>query len=748
MKNETMPASDENVERTLGSETEAIRESVEIPEAVSQTLGEAAINLANLAEQQKKADSFIRAHGPLLSLFSKDSSLRFASSATDSTFSFDASNFTVNVPLSWFAEGKYSDSELLFANYHERAHFLDMRKNPEAYIGCFDYMKEKSGKLAKSYRAKHPEEPASTESIQHFYYSELHSLYNMLDDIYVNDLVKGRVPLYGDRENEGAEAIDSLYAKLGFGEADLREQPLHRQFAGSLLRDAMVGERHGQSIVDERVSAALDKKRAGKSLRTLTYGMIRCFSGAQIDPAERYDFIKKHVEPVYLDLLELAMDEAQDKKQSQNQDNQQDGQSGQGEGQGRGQGQEQDQSQDQGQGQSRGGEFNPFGDDKNSQSGPSKDPLDKGENGDEVLRQILDSFAEQDKLDEASPEERKKMEAEKRRRAFDKAHGITEEERKDSDMIRDQMSGARKEMRKFWSRLIGKSVEYRLRQEGDQRRGRLDVNSFIKRYPDVVDATMTGRLDELDIYRRPVLEREIIDKPERIEVSMLVDRSGSMGPDRILAAKQTASLLMYSLKDFNDELNKTRHITHTKLHADSQVIAFGDHVRLLKPFAKERRIDPNDPVVGELPHGQVVVRDGSNDANIVRSISKIKNKNEWTNMAAPLAWIHDGIDGATRDRLDEKKLKKIVFVITDGVPDDAEETRQQIRELAATGTTVVGFQIGTVDEKYQRTFDYVFSNDGVNNPQNIKGIRLGTEIEKLPERLMDELSDSLGDIVI
>ena len=649
--------------------------------------GEKAIRTAeqqtdNLAESREKAQQFTRRYGRNLSLFSRDSSLQFEMSADASTFAFDASSFKVLVPLEWFSKGEYNENELLFANYHERAHFIDMRKNPKAYLGNFERMRTKSRELAADYCADHQNETRK-EGVKKFFYDELHTLYNCLDDIYVNDMVRSRVPLFND--GDGAKSITTLYDKLGYSDQDLTGQPLHRQLVFSLLRDAMISKERGMSKVDERVEEVLNKKTLGKTLRSTVQTELRTRAGILRDPEERYKLIRTIIEPAYLKLLEESLND-------------------------------QDIPDD--------GEFAPFGDADEQ----FKEGLDKGENSDKIAKEILDALADKEKEDKMSPQERAKYQAEKRKKDFDKAHGITEKERGLCERISQTIREPRKKMREFWTNIIGKSMEYKLRRVGGQRRGRLDINSFINRYPDVVDAERNGDLRSLEVYQRSVLEHELIDKPDRIEATLLVDCSGSMTGDKTEMARKTAALLMYSLKDFNDELERTRRQTHSKLKTDSQVLVFGTEFSEAKPFAGDRGVSQAD-------------------ADIIKSISAINSDMSGTNDAAPLGWLGLGITDQQRQSMHEKKLKKIIFVITDGGSQSEDESRANVVKLAEDGVIMVAFQIGSVSPEDEQTFKKVWASDSRDSKHIIKGIQI-SDVEQLPNELMKELSDALNDIAI
>ena len=293
--------------------------SFEASRVKSKDFGHVALESANQPDEkakatdlEKKAKSFVRRHGQQLSLFAKDSSLSFVPSKTDKTFSFDAKKFEVNVPLSWFASEQYTEDELDFANHHELAHFIDMRKNPEAYLENFEQMREEAADLAKKYLQKYPGKTSFSQATGYFY-RELHSLYNVLDDIYVNNVVFSRNHHfdYGD----GRKSVESLYEKLGFDEADLTGQPLHSQMIISLLRDEMLGKTHGKTIVDERVEAVLSKKKIRKSIRDWVNLDLKPKQGVLVDPAERYKIIHAIIQPEYLELLEISLDEQEKKDQ-------------------------------------------------------------------------------------------------------------------------------------------------------------------------------------------------------------------------------------------------------------------------------------------------------------------------------------------------------------------------------------------------------------------------------------------------
>ena len=442
-------------------------------------------------QKAKTAETFLRRHGRLFSLFAKDSTLHFSPAEDAETFSFSPETFTVNVPLDWFANEKYNENELQFANYHELAHFIDMRKNPKAFLGNFERMEKKAGELAKEYLSKHPDAGAF-ESVKGFYYNELHTLYNCLDDIYVNNLVSQRNHYFDYGDGQGS--IETLYEKIGFKEPDLTSQPLHRQLVFSLLRDEMVGRTFGESKVSDEVEEMLAKKILGKGIREIVDVDLKPKQGVLIDPAERYKVIQAGIEPKYLELLEIALEQKEQEQEKQEQEKEQEGgdsdqqtqegeqqeqedeqkssdsnqQTQEGEQQeqedgSQQSGEQQDDSSEQTGEQQEGNseqksqnegesgqknsqsDFNPFGD---SQQSPEF--LDNGKNEDKVVKEILESFKEEDKKEAMSPEERAKYESKKRQEKFDEENGISKSEREEAENTKFEIKKARKEMREFW----------------------------------------------------------------------------------------------------------------------------------------------------------------------------------------------------------------------------------------------------------------------------------------------------------
>lgn len=682
-----------------------------------------------LNHARRKAEAHLQENMRLLSLFARDSSLRFQISTTASTFAFYPEENMVMLPESWFDNDQYNDSELRWAQYHELAHFIDMRKNPEAFLDNFKQMQNTAKQLTTDYQEKFPN--ANRSSMEQYFYEQIHTLYNCLDDIYVNNLVGIKAPVY--HSGEGVYDVTNIYRKVGYAEPNLTSIPAHQQLAYSLLRDEMVGKQLGLSQVSEQVEAELSKRYLGRNIREIINQNLKPRPGLLVDPEQRYKTIRAFIEPAYISLLKQALDQTTESPQDQPQtneredsqfDNASSSQAGemsddQSDDQNENQTNDSSDNQTSEQNSSQADDFDPFNQKKSNQY--EQNFLDSAD--EEVIKQILESLKEQDRVDNLSPSERQDYLEQQKKEQFDKEHQIDPKVRQEYEEIVSSIGKTRREMREFWKNLIGKSIEYQNIIHNKQRRGRLDVKEVINQFPELLDAQRSGKLSEKDLYKRHQLERIIVDQPESIEISLLLDTSGSMrSSNKLQAAKQTATLLMLSIKDFNTHLNQTRRQTGSRLRANTQIITYGDYFEEIKPF--EKKVSFSD-----------------NEVNIIKAISKIIPDGT-TNDTAPLMHVSESLLPEQLSKINHQKLKKLVFLVTDGASDKPNNTKQIISELVKKGVLVFGFQIGDVNYQEKATFNYIWNSDQHTN----RGIYVGNQLDQLPKELLKALTNSLKGI--
>jgi len=698
--------------------------------------------------------SFMRQHGRDLSVFAGDASLNYKIHNTPgiNTAYFNPKEVSINIPESWLSNPEYNQPQLKWIQYHELGHFIDMRKNPEVFLDNFKKMEQDAERLTRDIIARHPN--VDKNKLKGYIYEAIHSLYNRLDDIYVNNLVGIRSPNY--RNGEYAKDVSKLYIdKLGYSETDISEIPPHEQFSIALLQDEMVGDVIGRAHVSDKVEAVLAKKILGRNIREIVDQKLKPTPNRPVDPKDRYNLIRAVIQPEYyklmMDFIEEKLYEEENmnfNQQDQESDSQgsesQDSQDSQQDQESDSQGSESQDSQDSQQDQesdsqeSQQTKNHSHQADKDRKSSDQMDADTKAdfldyyeENKDseisideETVRQILEFFAEQQKIDAMSPKEREDYLSKKQQEQFDEENNISSRERDIYESVKARIDKPRKEMRNFWKNLIGKSIEYESRRVDQQRRGKLNINDFIDNYAQITESQKRGDNREMNIYSRSELEAIPVEKPEKIEISLVVDGSGSMEGDKIKVARATAELLMLSIKDFNDYLNQTRRQTKSKLRADTEVFVFGSDFEKVKSFSEGKNVNIEE-------------------ADIIKSISKINNEYGFTADYNPLNYISATINKDQRHKISQQKLKKIVFHITDGGSDDPQEAQLAVSRLIDEGVLTFAFQIGEVNSRERAEFEYVWNSQ----PNGLKmGMYIGENIASLPLELSKKLTEALKGI--
>ena len=725
---------------------ETVEQQSQFPEAYSEPInrnvGKRVFGIVNNPAQaeaknssaQAEAKSFIARNMRNIIAFAKDSTLTFEPSLQAQTFAFYPKEHKVELPLSWFADEKYAEKELLFADYHELAHFSDMRKNPQAYLDNFDRMEKESKRMADAYCQKN-QCPNRQNEMKQYYHGAIRTLYNCLNDIYVNNVVRLRAPVYHNKTGQDRQSVISLYEKEGFADADLTKASLHEQFVFSLLRDEMVGDELGKSQVSPEVEKALHDAN-GKSVRDLVNMFIHPKAGYLIDPAIRYKCIRECIEKPYFSLLEKDLKQQEQQKDNDDKTTEKDsGQSQSNNNESQDSNQPQSNNADPSSDQSQTDDGDPGASQPQDSSKEQQDSdhgigeiLKKiaGEENDDEIKKMLDSFIEDDRVDKMSPQERSEYIIKKTQEKFDQENDISPETRSAYNEVMLAMRQERREMQRFWNSLIGESTSYKRTLVQERKKGKISVDSFIKHYADVVSGERSGNLRELPIHEKYEVNPITVAKPDTIDVTLLVDCSGSMDGEREDMARKTAILRMESIKDFNAALdaerarNRNSEELSPKLKANSQVILFGSESVEIKHFEKNQTRSQNS-------------------AEIIKAAAAINSNMGGTDDASPLMAIANEITREQKGKIQDGKLIKIVFEITDGAPENGYNTMNAVRGLIDDGAIVFAFKVG--DE----------SNDEFiqiwNTSQEIPhGVCIGNDIQSLPRQLINKLSITLKGI--
>lgn len=345
--------------------------------------------------------------------------------------------------------------------------------------------------------------------------------------------------------------------------------------------------------------------------------------------------------------------------------------------------------------------------------------LEKGEDSDESrdpmaldpeeIEKILEEMAQ-------SQEDREGGQGSKGMKLDLSPYGVGQKDQEIFDYYARLMAQEREEMKIFWQKILGQIRKEENVDADREKKGKLDVNSLIRSYPDYLEAEKKGTYKDLSIFKRQNLEPTRKNLPEKIEISFLVDNSGSMDPAKLDAAKKTLAVTLLSIEDFQNYLNQQGGSQGIPLKVQTESWLFGTGYQKIKSF------DDRDS-------------QSQNKANIIKTISRLDGQGGSTDDASCLEEIDQTIDRKRERDIKEGRLVKMIFEITDGAPNLPGSSKKMVDKLKAKGVDLYAFQIGKNSERSQKTFQFVW-NEG---RQGKMGIEIGQNIEKLAPELLKTL---------
>lgn len=700
--------------RSTESEVEALAVTAAEDESSKETLPEDEVELrefyrnhleSKLAEFQRYAGP----HAPPIRFAHEDESVPtayFDHAANDG-------KGEVVLGLDFFVKNKLSPTQAEWVVKHELEHFKDFDRDPQSYTKMFEATQVRSrmltDRLAQAYEEQHGEplsdirKASIRNQLPQMYFR---AYYNSVEDIHVNhsvaldpDYAPGT---HGDHEHE------QLYKEVLSPSHLLSEQEMESmQYMWSMLRGENV--RQGNRLTEAVQSELMrDHSVFGKPLSTKEIIDTRLNPTSKVyrspSHAERHRVLDSTLRDSYERLLLTDMLRAlEDYKGSP---------------------QEQFDTFMDGlikQAESMFPDFIP-------EEVIKKWSEQKSENKEEADAQSDN----ESKIDpEQAKNEHAKKQAEKQKQ-WREQHGISEVTHEQIQKHEAAIQRYIDDLDELWRAITAGVAVERVRVPGGAAKSgtRINVPAIIRQY----DLLATGRTDELRPFLKTERREAAVMKPERIEVSLILDRSGSMwgwGDGRKLSAKNRAIaevslLLMRSLERFNMYLDRVRDETKTKLFADSEVILYGTNAHVQKPFRGR---------TGSMAADRV------EQYKVMESLSKNMGMN---NEEAALGLVNKSIDLRKRSELEENKLMKIAVLITDGGTHPSPEIMQQIKELEAKGTKVYAIQIGDVNDREVELFKQTWVND---RPEPL-GYLIGSDLSKLAPTLEMLLAEELSQVQI
>ncbi|WP_349948261.1 vWA domain-containing protein [Lacrimispora sp. BS-2] len=634
-----------------------------------------------IEESTKHVESFLQREQRSLATFTGDSSLMYMPDPKLERFLLNPSKGILYLPLAAFLDRDLDENQILWHIYYELAMYPDWKKQTKAYLyrskgwkkekdrmtGYILHRIEKEG-LGKD-RAYQP------DMIAGYVKKEILDALHRLDKLTSFLRVLQMCPVYRDEAN--FKKIAAYMEQTGNKMKAIDEMPKHRAFINSFIFKEIYKSTPEIKGCGEN---PLSKRILNQPFLDFIHSQLVSQINSEEGILERDSLIRSFIYPVFEQLWKEEIDAMEFFKS---------------------------------QGASQ------------EQVSERKSPFEQSE---EEKRDTLESTEEEEKtiLEEMLDQQEKNNEIVQNTmigKVDLTSYGISQNDQQLFQYYSNKMKPERKQMRQFWSKLIGDAKkEISVKKDG-QIKGKLDVNSFIAAYPDFVEAEKKGNYKNLPVFSRYLLETQAEQLPERIEISFVIDNSGSMNAAKIESAREALAVTLLSIDDLNTYLKRNAEQLNQKIEVLSETWFYGSKYYHMKEF--------KDKTSGE-----------KESADIIRSIVRLNSTDGATDDASCLKEISGSITPVEERQLKIGKHIKIVFEITDGASSFPGLTKDAVQELLSKDVALYAFQIGKNSAASESTFNFIW-NDGYKEPH---GIILGEQVEKLPKELLKAVKKNMQSI--
>ncbi|MDU3086519.1 MAG: VWA domain-containing protein [Peptoniphilus harei] len=622
-------------------------------------------------ESQENLKSFIEKQKQSLSTFTREPGLRYIGLEKLEKFSFKPKEGVLYLPLSVFIEEDLDNSLVLWHIYYELALYPDWKKNAILYLEREKAWKNEIDQMTFYIYKKVNELLEEDNKIEKKYLRE-YVKKEILDFLFEIDKytrflrVLESCPQYRDEEEKG-KILN--YMKETKDKEELFSDLNHHGFSKSFLFYSLYKD-------DENYKSKILEKFDSRVLSKSIYEFLNKELIKEINDdkgiVERDPLIKAFIYPSF---KKFWLEEI-DSMTTRSSDGENDGEKFF------------EESQDESQG---------------SKLESSREDVE--ESLKELINQEPKNISSFDEFDESDL----------------KSYGISEDEIDLYNFYVNKTKTQREEMRKFWKKLIGSAKKEINVEKNRQAKGKINVNDLIYSFPDFVEAEQRGSYKNLKIFDKNFLESQNKLLPEKIEISFLIDNSGSMNKEKIEATRKTLAASLLSIQDFNRYLQIEAGKTNQKIEVLTESWFFGKSHYKIKDFD-----DTNDLEKSE----------------IISSIVKVDASDGTTDDGACLREIYKNISPEQKRRIKSKKEYKIIFEITDGASTFPGATKEIVKKLVKEDVEIYAIQIGRISQIDSKTFNYIW-NDSFKYPH---GIILGEEVHKLTEELLKVVKKNLKSI--
>lgn len=613
--------------------------------------------------------------------YTKDSNLMYIPDEKIEKFHMVPQKQSLYLPLSLFLEKDLNNLEIIFHIYYELALYSDWKKNASIYLNRKKSFQKQVDEMSKFILKKIESEGLQNDRayseivITSYVKREITDFLYTMDRYYSFLKVLQLSPIYRDVEN--FENL-KIYLKKREGQREkIIELPKHKAYSNSFMIIELFSE---IPKIDRVIKNPFEEEIFGQDL----FSFVRFYFIKQINRnntvLERDEFIKSFVYPSFEKLWKEEIEEITLQKSKVE-----------------------------------------TKDTSNSSENPFSDEIIEDEDGLEISKEDQEKMLQE--MVEEEVDISSDVEDIVNGRIDLEPYGVSQQEQDLFNYYSQKVSKERQEMKKFWRELIGNAKKEVNVKKKEQRKGKLDVDSLIKKYPDFLEAEKKGSYKNLPIFSKYELEKISKELPEKIEISFLIDNSGSMTKSKIEAGRNALAVTLLSLEDFNEYLSANSEKLNQNVEVLSETWFYGSKYYKVKKFKYKNNSKKEK-------------------SDIINSIVKLNGEDGATDDASLLKEINKNISGKQELRIKNGKEIKILFQITDGASSFPGLAKEEVKELLDKNIKIFAFQIGKTSEKDQELFNFVWNEGHENN----HGVIIGEEINKLPTELLKAVGKNLENI--
>lgn len=295
--------------------------------------------------------------------------------------------------------------------------------------------------------------------------------------------------------------------------------------------------------------------------------------------------------------------------------------------------------------------------------------------------------------------------------------GVTDEDLRLFSHYEAKVRPQREQMRQFWRRLIGEAFrEENVKIEG-MPKGKLDVPLLIDSWPSFTEAQQKQNYRGLTIFDSLELRKQTKKLPQLLDISFAIDNSGSMRSGKLPYAREALAIVLLSLQDFQEYLQKNASLTHQKIDVRTETWLFGTGCRRVLSFDDRNR---------------------KRQADTILSVTRLLGDGGSTDDGQCLKEILESITPEEIREMESGRRIHLIFEVTDGASSFPGSTKDAVEKLQKKHVHVQAIEIGPKsDQEAQRIFQYVFSENG---------IFLGEQTSLLPQTLMQAMKTQMTEI--